>query len=219
MGSKSVVDALDRIAGIKNGGTAKGNYKYQEIANGSFEHVLAFNNDETIRLVTDSGPLHFSSEGTLTDLLHNEIPGSAVETPFPVREEDFPATILWPPEQQPPWTGPPLDHTDPAGRNVTEVGYSKQAYFFNNRRDALITVGPSLPKIAKLSGGRAQFWVGSIGVISQGTGEFKGVRGESVYIGSAFLPKWPDNPKEQIEILRKGFKARIGTYFKFVYTH
>jgi hypothetical protein len=208
--SVSVVDAIDKMR-ESLGSMGIGDYHYPWIANGPVESVLAFNNDEHIKLVVNPKEWHFSSEGTLTDLHHNQIPGSAVETTFPVREEDFPGTGLWPPIQKKPWNGPPVDNT-----NTTGNGYSKQAYFFNNRQDYFVTVGPSLPKIAKLKSGDAQFWVGSIGVITQGIGKFEGVHGMSVYIGSAYLPEWPDDPGKQLAILKTGFSARIGTYFKFV---
>jgi hypothetical protein len=229
MGSKTLVEAIDKntastqasmeslIAALNAmqgsvGPLGPGNYYYQAIANGPVEQVLAFNNDEHIHLVQETdGSLHFSSVGTLTDLQHNPIADSAVETTFPVDPSQLPYTTKWPPPQTPPWTAPPLDNT-----NTTENGYSKQAYFFDNRANYLVTVGPSLPKIATISHGGAQFWVSSIGVISQGVGKFRGAHGMSVYTGSAYLPKWPTNVDEQVQILKAGFNARIGTYFKFV---
>jgi hypothetical protein len=226
--SKSVVEAIDRLRDSQGIG---GEYSYPEIKNGRFENVLAFNNDEHIHLVEDDKGLHFSSEGKLTDLQHRPIPGSAVQTTFPVQQKDFDGAPKWPDEQTKPWNGPPLNN-----KNTTANGYSKQTYFFNNTRpiefedlakttwesiadyyqDCFVTVGPSLPKITPLSKGGAQFWVGSIGVVTQGIGEYKEVHGVSVYIGSAYLPKWPVDQKDQIEILKKGFDARVGTYFKFV---
>ena len=80
----------------------------------------------------------------------------------------------------------------------------------------MITVGPSLPKIVLLKNGGAQFWVGSIGVIAQGTGKYEGVRGMSVYLGSAYLEHWPKTFDEQVKLLTKGFKALVSTYFKLV---
>jgi len=215
--SKSVVDAIDNLR-ESMGSICIGQYEYPRIANGPVESVLAFNNDETIKLVVNPKESHFSSKGTLTDLHHNPIPGSEVETTFPVKPADFEGAGLWPPPQKPfsegppvRWDGPPVDE-----KNVTGNGYSKQAYFFNNRQDYFVTVGPSLPKIIPVKGGAAQFWVGSIGVFTQGGGRFQGVHGVSVYIGSAYLPEWPDDPAKQQAILKVGFSARIGTYFKFV---
>lgn len=209
--SRSVVDAIDKVR-ESLGALGVGGYEYPNIANGPIEEVLAFNNDEHIKLVEDAKVgLHFSSRGTLTDLQHRPIPDSAVETTFPVNKKDFPGAGEWPNAQDKPWTAPPLDDT-----NAKSPGPSKQAYFFNNRKDYFVTVGPSLPKITPLPEGGAQFWVGSIGVFTQGVGRFKGVHGVSVYIGSAYLPDWPDDEGKQLEILIKGFNARIGTYFKFV---
>jgi len=209
--STSVAQAIDRVRQSLGSVGVIGNYHYQAIANGPVEQVLAFNNDESIQLVQEAdNSLHFSSRGVLTDLQRNEIPGSAVETTFPVDPAQFSETEKWPPEQKEPWTGPPLD------TKHTANGYSKQAYFFNDRRDYLVTVGPSVPKITRLKSGGAQFWVASIGAITQGGGKYRGVHGMSVYIGSAYLSDWPKEPQKQIELLKVKFHARIGTYFKFV---
>lgn len=227
--SKSIIDALDRIRnsntlaleGIKEAieiccqesSGDKGNYLYPKIANGPFEQVIAFNNNETIALKeATSKNAHFSSHGILTDLQHNPIPGSAVETTFPIDPGSVGDAIKWPPVQKAPFDAPPVVAT-----NAASPGPSKQAYFFNNREDSLVTVGPSLPKIVVLENGGAQFWVGSIGVIAQGTGIYKGVRGMSVYLGSAYLEKWPDTFEKQAELLSAGFKALVSTYFKIVF--
>lgn len=212
MASRSLVEAIESLQFSVETVTVKGgNYHYPDIANRPVETVLAFNNDETIRLVDDARGLHFSSRGVLTDLQHNPIPDSKVLTTFPVQQTDFAATVQWPAPQPEPWDAPPLDQ-----KNTTQGGFSKQAYFFNNDRDYFVTVGPSLPKITKVKGGGAEFWVGSIGVFTQGRGIFEHVRGVSTYVGSAYLPNWPDNQAEQLKILKAGFAARIGTYFKFV---
>lgn len=226
--SRSIVDALDSIResdlqaleGIKEAielccqGSAgtKGNYLYPKIANGPFEQVIAFNNNETIALkdATTKGA-HFSSHGILTDLQHNEILGSAVETTFPIDPSSVGEAFKWPPPQKTPFDGPPVVNT-----NAVSPGPSKQAYFFDNRENSLVTVGPSLPKIVPLENGGVQFWVGSIGVIAQGTGIYKGVRGMSVYLGSAYLEDWPGTFEKQVALLSKGFKARVSTYFKIV---
>ena len=191
-----------------------GLYNFRQIANGPVEQVLAFNNNETIRLVQDPNAPdhpHFSSGGILTDLQHNDIPGSEVRTTFPVNKKDFALTGLWPGVQRKPFNEPPVEE-----HNAEVKGYSKQYYSFNCGRDFFVTVGPSIPKITKLHGGGAQFWVGSIGVMTQGHGKFEGARGVSVYVGSAFLEEWPDDVGAQIQKLAAGFPARIGTYFKYV---
>lgn len=226
--SKSIVAALDSmrdsnleaLAGIKDAielccqgsSDGKGNYLYPKIANGPYEQVIAFNNNETIKLVDAKGKnAHFSSHGILTDLQHNPIPGSAVETTFPIDPSSVGDAFKWPPVQKAPFDGPPVNNTD-----AVSPGPSKQAYFFDDRENSLVTVGPSLPKIVPLTNGGVQFWVGSIGVIAQGTGIYKGVRGMSVYLGSAYLEHWPDTFEKQVELLSKGFKALVSTYFKIV---
>jgi hypothetical protein len=189
----------------------KGKYEFPEIANGPVEVVLAFNNDECIKLLGPDNAPYFSSHGPLTDLGGEHLPGTRVATTFPVDPSKFGETGTWPPEQEPPFDKPPVDNT-----NTTNHGYSKQAYYFNNDKDWFVTAGPSLPKIVRTKDGGAQFWVGSIGVIAQGQGRFAGARGVATYVGSAYIPNWPEDFQGQIKILRAGFKALIGTYVKVV---
>lgn len=213
--SDSVVQALDRIGdAIATAGGAV-NIQYPGIRNGPVELVLAFNNDETIALKdhkTDNP--YFSSGGQLTDLRGSTLPGSEVRTTFPVIKGNLGETVKWPTVQVEPYNKPPLDDAYTTGH-----GPSKQAYFFDGGSNYLVTVGPSLPKILKLKDGGAQFWVASIGVIAQGGGKYEGAKGMSVYIGSAYLPNWPDPQTEQLELLAKGFHAKVGTYFKIVLKH
>jgi hypothetical protein len=212
--STSVTQALDKLReAVKSGGSNSdvGKYEFPDIANGPFELVLAFNNDEFIKLEGPDEAPYFSSHGPLTDLHFNVLPGTRVGTTFPVDPSKFGETGAWPPEQVEPFDKPPVDPT-----NTTGNGYSKQAYYFNNDADWFVTVGPSLPKIVGTKDGGAQFWVGSIGVIAQGKGRFAGARGVATYVGSAYLEKWPEDFQGQIKLLRDGFKARIGTYVKVV---
>jgi hypothetical protein len=209
--SRSVVQALDSIRNVL-ASYAGSTIEYPQLANGPIEQVLAFNNNEYIALKDSTTPHpYFSSHGILTDLQHRPLPGSKVETTFPVDLATLPDSFQWPPVQNPPFDAPPVDNAHTTGN-----GYSKQAYFFDGGVNSLVTVGPSLPKIAPLKNGGAQFWVGSIGVISQGTGKYEGVRGASVYLGSAYLPVWPDSFEEQTKILATGFTALVSTYFKLV---
>jgi hypothetical protein len=204
--SKSLVEAIDRLSGV-----FASTIDYQAIANGPVERVIAFNNNEQIRLEGPDDKPYFSSHGNLSDLQHREIPGTRIETTFPVDPTTFPDASQQPNPQVRPFDKPPRDPAHTLGN-----GYSKQAYFFNNDRDYVVTVGPSLPKIVTLDNGGAQFWVASIGVITQGHGEFEGARGMSVYIGSAYIENWPATFPEQVAILRAGFNALVGTYFKLV---
>ncbi len=206
--SKTLIEAVDRVREAIAASSGV-NIHYPEIANGPVEQVLAFNNDEHIALKGLPDNPYFSSHGVLTDLHHNVVPDSKVETTFPVDPAGIGDAFKWPPKQPAPFDRPPLNN-----ENTTGHGYSKQAYFFAD--GSLVTVGPSLPKIAPLKGGGVQFWVASIGVITQGTGIYEGARGTSVYIGSAYLETWPDTFEEQAQVLAAGFKALVGTYFKLV---
>lgn len=209
--SKAVIEAFERLRQDLNSYSGAGNILYPKIANGPVELVLAFNNHEHIRLEGPDEAPYFSSHGPLTDLQFNELPGSWVATTFPVDPTKFNETGTWPPVQVEPFDRPPVDNT-----NTTNHGYSKQAYYFNDRKDSFVTVGPSLPKIVRTSNGGAQFWVGSIGVIAQGTGKYAGARGVTTYVGSGYFDYWPTAFPEQIALLRAGFKALIGTYVKVV---
>lgn len=208
--SRTLLDALDGIRDALAAGQS-GNIEVPQIANGPAEHVLAFNNDEYMALKDPEGDHpYFSSHGVLTDLQHRVLPGSKVETTFPVDRSKLRDAFLWPPKQPAPFDRPPFDNT-----STTSHVYSKQAYFFGDG-SSLVTVGPSLPKIGTLKGGGAQFWVASLNVVAQGTGKYAGARGTAVYIGSAYLETWPASFPEQAAILAKGFKALAGTYFKLV---
>lgn len=212
--SKNVVQALDRIreALTANGGSV--GYQFPNLTSGPVEQVLAFNNDEFIKLNNldghepKLGP-YFSSEGVLTDVNSLPIPGGRVETTFPVDPAIIEGGNTYPSPQVQPYNRPPVDET-----NTTGNGYSKQAYYFQD--GYFVTVGPSLPKIVPLKGGGAQFWVGSIGVITQGGGIFEGAKGTATYVGSAYLAEWPKKFEDQAKILVQGFRARIGTFAKFV---
>jgi len=210
--SRSVIAALNSIRDVLASHGGPDGIDLIQLANGPVERVLGFNNDEHIALKdANTKKPYFSSHGVLTDLKHKVLPGSKVETTFPVDPVKIGDSFKWPPEQPAPFDKPPLDET-----NTTGHGYSKQAYFFDGGANSLVTVGPSLPKITPLKGGGAQFWVGSIGVITQGTGKFEGARGMSVYLGSAYLAKWPASFDAQAKILAAGFKALVSTYFKLV---
>jgi len=203
---------------------------------GGVERVLAFNNDEHIRLVVPDRILnlpnptiedllslgedelpYFSSHGPLTDLYGNAPRGTWVSTTFPLGVESLAASLTWPgvedvpfPYDQPP-LGPPGETEKVKGH-----GYSKQAYYLNDE-DYFVTIGPSLPRIAPLKNGNAQFWVGSIGIIAVGYGKFTGARGISTYVGSGYVENWHvGSLADQIQTLNRGFRAMIGTYVKFV---
>lgn len=228
MASSSVVEAVDRNSArleeiaeyldkLSGGGAPERGTRFQKIANGPFERVIAFNNDERIVLKNPAGDPndadeekrpHFSSHGVLTTIWSEPLPGSKVETTFPVDPAAIGGAFQWPKKQKPPWDGPPTDPT-----NTTGIGFSKQFYDLGDG-NTFVTVGPSLPKITPTDNGGAQFWVNSIGVMTQGTGIFQGARGTTTYIGSAYFAKWP--AKFDPTLLTKEFKARISTFVKFV---
>jgi hypothetical protein len=185
--------------------------QYQQLANGPAEQVLAFSTNERIVLRGVPDDPYFFSSGVQTDLQHNVLPGMTSRLCFPIKGLDLDAVFTWPREQPAPFEHPPLDST-----NTTGHGYSKQAYFFDGEASLLVTVGPSLPKIVRMTRGRAQFWVGSVGVVSQGTGKYEGARGMAVYHGGAYFENWPDTLDRQIERLQQGFEAYIATYFKLI---
>jgi len=137
-----------------------------------------------------------------------------VKSTFPVTLDKFLDTLKWPNKQPEPYDIPTNHSVDTT--NAEPAASSKQAYFFGDG-SYLVTVGPSIPKIVPTKDGGAQFWVSSVGVISQGGGRYEGARGMSVYTGSAFLKDFPiGSPEGQVAYLQKGFSILVGTYFKFV---
>jgi hypothetical protein len=243
--SHSITEALDRMrevlaASLDANRSGRGDdggrcgvagdpspFEYWQVRNGQAEQVLVFNNDQYIALkgvplstanvppeaAQDLPPdrlPYFSAHGTLTDLFGNVLRGSRVETTVPIDPQSLSETAQWPPSQPWPFDQPPLDAT-----HALVHTYAKHVYFFNDT-DSLVTVGPSLPKIARLKSGGAQFWVGTIGVITQGTGKFAGARGQATYAGSSYFKDWPASFPDQAKILAAGFKALVGTCFKVV---
>jgi len=217
--SRSVIGALDGIRDAIRAASHSGGIHYQQLAQGPLEKVLAFNDDDHIVLKNFPGDPakgdfpYFSSHGTLTDLYGNHLPGSKVETAFPLTVPPDQLNDLlysWPPEQPQPYDAPPVD-----GKNTTPPGPSKQFYDFGDG-SSIVTVGPSLPKIVRTKGGGAQFWVSSIGVISQGSGKYAGAHGLSSYVGSAFFKKWPATLPQQLPILIAGFDVKVAIFVKLV---
>jgi hypothetical protein len=214
--SRSVTEAIDRSTDVleRIASLSVRNIEYPLIAF-PLEHVLAFNNNEHsfLRGIKENKP-YFTSNGTLSDLNHNLLPGSSVQSTFPVELVKFFDVFKWPNKQPEPFDTPSPDNSLDT-TNAVVAASSKQAYFFGDG-SSLVTVGPSIPKIALLKDGGAQFWVSSVGVISQGTGKYEGAKGMSVYTGSAYLKNFPVEPEKQVPILEKGFDILVGTYFKLV---
>jgi hypothetical protein len=206
--SASIGQALDQIRNIL---ASYNGIELPQLAIGPLERVLAFNVNNRIVLNDPGGKVpYFSSTGFLTDLSLRPLPGSKIETTLPVDLSQFGGVVQWPNPQKPPFGKPPVD-----GTNTAPGGSSRQAYDFGNG-NTLVSVGPAVPKLTLVKGGGAQFWVGAVGVITQGTGEYDGVRGTSAYVGSAYFAQWPNKPKDQIGILAAGFPVLVTTYVKLV---
>lgn len=216
---KFLVDLTEQLKPIvtvaKHPSPYVGNFNFPFVATREEEHVLAFHNEEIVRLREPKTPdskfdFYLSSTGTLTDLYHVPLEGTHMETNVPLKFSDFGMANDWPANQNSmPYNEPPI-----STKHVEKHSYSKQMYKFNDK-DILYTVGPSLPKITPSYGG-AQFWVGSIGVIERGEGKYTGARGISVHDGSAFFPKWPTDDRAKVVLLKKPFPVKVTTYFKFV---
>ena len=204
---RSITEGLDKIYQALGGS----DIQHPGIANGPVEIVLAFNNHEHIVLKGPDNAPFFSSHGPLTDLSGVVLPGTRVATTFPVDPTKFNETGIFPPQQIEPYDEPPVNPVE-----TDAIRNSKQAYYFNDDKDSFVTAGPSIPKIIRTKTGGAQFWVGSIGLIAQGTGKYAGARGVATYVGSGYFDKWPDSFPEQVKLLRAGFKALVGTYAKIV---
>jgi len=205
--SASLIEAIDRLR--EELGTPRGP-EFPALAEGPHEVVLAFTGHEQIFLRGVPDDPHFASHGQLVDFRRREHTGLTSILCFPIKDLDPQAGLRFPNPQPSPFDEPPVDPT-----NTRENGFSKQAYFLGGG-DSLVTVGPSLPRIAPLKGGGAQFWVGSTGVISQGTGKYLGARGISAYNGSSYFDRWPESWDEQVKLLQQGFPALVSAYFKLV---
>jgi len=194
------------------GGPAAGiHIQYPAVATGPYEQVLVFSTKEFIQLKLGPTP-YFTSKGTIVDLNGRDVPGSLVATTLPVDLSRFPEAFQWPPTQVPPFDQPPIQ-----SGNTVPIGDSRQAYFFNNQADSLITIGPAVPKIAvPLLGGAGQFWVSAVGVITQGTGKYAGARGEQAYVGSSFINPWPATQEQLIQGLTAGINVQSTSVFKLV---
>ncbi|HKD14877.1 MAG TPA: hypothetical protein VKE71_10045 [Candidatus Angelobacter sp.] len=183
--------------------------EFPAIAIGPVEHVLGFNSDEQISLQGFPANPFFTVKGVITDLHADHLPGTSVETAFPLDPALLGTVTQWPDPQSQPFNQPPVDN-----KNTTSIGYSKQSHNFGNN-NTIVAVGPSLPKLTLLKNGGAQFWVSTAGVISQGTGKFEGARGEACFSGSAYFPKWPSDQPSQIKILQAGFSVRVCRFIKY----
>jgi len=210
MTGQNVIQSLDGIQIALGSCSTPLGIDFPQLGTGPRERVLVLNSNERIEVRDFPRAPYFSARGVLTDLDQGELPNSRAERTFPIDLSALPEVFQWPPAQQEPFDEPPVH-----GEHTTPPGPSKQAYFFGDG-SSLVTVGPSLPKIAVLADGGAQFWVGSIAAITQGTGMYEGARGLAATMGSAYFARWPKSEKEQLERLQRGFNASVVTIFKLV---
>jgi len=214
--SANVIQALDGIRDAIQGAAAKPQYLFPRIETGPFEEVLGFSTREKIVLVNPppASGSYFSSTGVIVDVWGKEVSGTRVSTSFPLDPTKLATLFEWPPPQDEPYNKVPPDVVE---TNTAPAGYSRQAYFWNNDQDSIVTVGPAVPKIVTpLVNGSGQFWVAAVGVISQGTGKYKGVRGEQAYVGSAYFDPWPPTLEELFEVLAAGFTVHSASWIKLV---
>lgn len=211
--SDNFMQALDAIRDsiLAAAARKKSERDFPLLDHGPAEDVLVFASDERMALQDLGQPApYFSSRGTLTDLDRQPLRGGKVEGAFQIEAVKLGNTFSFPPPQSEPWHRPPIDP-----KNTTDHGFSKRAYFFGGE-DSLVTVGPGVEKISGLKSGGAQFWIGSIGVVAQGTGKYAGAEGIAVYIGSAHFPRWPPDFPGQGALLAREFSTRATTYLKVV---
>ena len=210
------MQALDGIRDAIRAASAKVHYEFPHIETGPYEEVLGFSTTETIVLknVPPAKNPYFSSTGVITDVLGREIPGTSVATSFPLDVTKLPTLFAWPQPQDSPYNEVPPEilfgNSEPAG-------YSRQAYFWNDGKDSIVTVGPAVPKIVTpLVNGAGQFWVAAVGVISQGTGKYEGVRGQQAYVGSSYIDPWPPTLEELFAVLAAGITVHSASWIKLV---
>jgi hypothetical protein len=219
--SRSVVEAIDRLG---DHGSAIGcGPWYPQFRTGPYEEVLVSNSKVTITLKKDaSGQQYFSSVGNLTNLCGDDLNGSAVKTALPtlITPDTAKYLLTFPPEQPAPFDALPVNTgTGPlAPGEIPPGSYTKQFYDFGDG-STLVTEGPAFPKLTYLDdGGSAQFWVGFVGAITQGTGRFAGARGMASFNGSAYFKPFPPPPQFPaiVAILEKGFPANVAVCIKVI---
>lgn len=219
-GSTSVIAALDRLAGKVGSVSSDCRLSHPEYATSPYEEVLVFNSPVTIKLVTVNGKQYFTSDGKILDLRGNE--GGSVNTSLQTSVTPATAAFLltFPPVQQPVSNSLDVDTGSgslPAGQ-IPPGSYTKQFYDFGDG-NTLAMEGPAFPKLTFLEGGSsAQFWVGFVGAISQGTGKYEGAKGMGGFDGSAYFKNFPPPSKFDaiVAVLSQGFPASVGAYIKIV---
>ena len=153
----------------------------------------------------------FHIDGEITDVGGRCFAGGRFETVFPFKFALAPQIVTWPTVQDGPFNVPPVD-----GKNTDGYGFSKSNFIFGDA-GSIVTVGPSIAKFTKMSDGSAQLWVTSVGVTTDGTDAFAGVRGMGAFNGSAFYGTAPDlSTYEGRAQLRAGFPVKVGINLKVI---
>lgn len=149
--------------------------------------------------------------GRTSDIQREVIDGSFFDTVFPFELATIPGISAWPRPQGGPFNRPPVD-----SRDTTAPGYSKTQFTFADG-STLVTVGPSIPKLALTKNGTGQLWVTSVGVMTEGTGRFAGALAMAALNGSSFMDPWPDfeNPAGR-KVLEDGFQVNVSINLKVI---
>ena len=176
---------------------------------------MIFNVDGHVKLHIQGPPddWYFQITGFLTDVNHRVGKNTKFETVFPFDPTIAPGIIAtWPPQQGCPFDGPPVD-----GAHTERLGFSKTNFVFSDD-DSIVTVGPSIPKLALLQDSAAQLTVASVGVITDGTGKYEGGRGLGAFNGRAFFEQAPSfvDPPSGLQQLIDGFPLKVAVSIQVI---
>ena len=186
MSLNGIQKAVERIADALSPGL-----QFPAPAEGPFEEVLAFYAQGTVELVAKSKKKpYWRLHGELYGLDGTQLVGeTSYVSSFPIDPKTLPATFQWPPPQKPPYDDGIIDPKVVAA--TASAGTAKLAFTFSDG-SLLASAGPSVPKIAMLENGGAEFWVSTAAVITNGTGRYEGARGIQTLAGGAYFEKVPD---------------------------
>jgi hypothetical protein len=179
---------------------------------GPLEEVMIF--DVVCRAcltVEDDADAYFHVWGNFIEINGTPIIGGTFDTVFPLKLVAVPEALVWPAPQWGPFDRPPVD-----GSHTTGGGFSKTSFAFGDGSE-IVTVGPSIPKMAVLRDGSGQLWVTSVGVITGGRGRFAGAKGMCALNGSGYFPRAPDfATPEGRQVLIDGFSVKVSVNFKVI---
>ena len=172
--SKSVVEALDRIAGRLGGPDAW----FAEVQSGPREEVF-------VRYTSGQGRVSQDGRHVILHFKMYELDGQQdghLNTVFEARYQDPSVILKWakPPE-------PTFDRPSPV-EDVFVHGFTKATWTFGDN-SSIVAVGPTLATLALFEDGSSQLVVRVAATITGGTGRFAGALGALTSLGSAFLEK------------------------------